>query len=258
MVDVTRGQRTTRDPNVVTAMLAPATSHGGWVTITPVTRPDLAVRCEMTTGVTRSGVGAVWEDVTRPMRSTVAEYVGQQLERQAFTVLFEGEPAGDGEEPASVQPQVAALLALLLPLPGEYTPPVLNLDGPVQGRRGAQQWQLQSAEQNGEALRRAAEGYVWSVSYDVTFALWTSIAVVSNTPPPSPAAAADAAAAAAAPGGPPRAGGPARTYTVRKGDTLSRIAQQQLGAASRWRELATLNGLADPNRVFPGQVIRLP
>ncbi|CAM5718448.1 hypothetical protein SALBM135S_02759 [Streptomyces alboniger] len=37
---------------------------------------------------------------------------------------------------------------------------------------------------------------------------------------------------------------PSSTYTVRKGDTLSRIAAAQLGDAARWREIADLNGLS--------------
>lgn len=38
-----------------------------------------------------------------------------------------------------------------------------------------------------------------------------------------------------------------RLYTVRAGDTLSRIAERELGNANRWREIATLNGDVIPN-----------
>lgn len=50
------------------------------------------------------------------------------------------------------------------------------------------------------------------------------------------------------------------TYTVQKGDTLSHIAQRELGKASRWRELyeANRDQLDDPDRIRPGQVLRLP
>lgn len=48
-----------------------------------------------------------------------------------------------------------------------------------------------------------------------------------------------------------------REYTVKSGDTLWKIAQAQLGAGSRYREIMTLNGLTSET-VYPGQVLRLP
>ena len=51
-----------------------------------------------------------------------------------------------------------------------------------------------------------------------------------------------------------------RTYTVKKGDTLSEIAQEQLGKASRYPEIFEMNKpmLKDPDKIYPGQVLRLP
>jgi LysM repeat protein len=45
--------------------------------------------------------------------------------------------------------------------------------------------------------------------------------------------------------------------TVQQGDTLSGIAQQQLGDAARYPELATLNGISNADLINPGQVIRI-
>ena len=51
-----------------------------------------------------------------------------------------------------------------------------------------------------------------------------------------------------------------RTYVVRKGDTLSGIAEAELGDRERWRELFEINRamLDDPDRIEPGQVLQLP
>lgn len=49
-----------------------------------------------------------------------------------------------------------------------------------------------------------------------------------------------------------------RTYTVKKGDTLQRIAVQQLGSAGRWREIADLNKIRDPKKIKVGQKLKLP
>lgn len=51
---------------------------------------------------------------------------------------------------------------------------------------------------------------------------------------------------------------PATTYTVRSGDTLSSIAKSRLGDADRWRDIATLNKLTDPNKLVVGQTLKLP
>ncbi len=53
---------------------------------------------------------------------------------------------------------------------------------------------------------------------------------------------------------------PPRLYTVRRGDTLSKIAERELGNANRWREIFELNRdvIEDPDEIFPGQVLVLP
>jgi nucleoid-associated protein YgaU len=52
----------------------------------------------------------------------------------------------------------------------------------------------------------------------------------------------------------------AQTYTVVQGDTLSHIAQRVYGKASRWQAIfdANRDQLDDPDRILPGQVLRLP
>lgn len=55
--------------------------------------------------------------------------------------------------------------------------------------------------------------------------------------------------------------GPQATfYTVKSGDTLGKIAKEQYGDASRYQELFEANRpmLDDPDRIYPGQVLRVP
>lgn len=49
-------------------------------------------------------------------------------------------------------------------------------------------------------------------------------------------------------------------YTVKKGDTLSQIAQDQYGDANRYPEIFDANRdiLIDPDRIRPGQVLSIP
>lgn len=50
------------------------------------------------------------------------------------------------------------------------------------------------------------------------------------------------------------------TYTIQKGDTLSAIAKQHYGEASAWKILFEANRdvLDDPDRIYPGQEIKIP
>lgn len=69
---------------------------------------------------------------------------------------------------------------------------------------------------------------------------------VTGGPAATPAAAAPAAAE--------------KTYTVQPGDTLSAIAKAHLGNASAYMKIFDLNKdqLTDPDKIKPGQVLRLP
>ncbi len=49
-----------------------------------------------------------------------------------------------------------------------------------------------------------------------------------------------------------------REYTVKSGDTLGKIAKSVLGSAGKWRILADLNNLSNPNRLKVGQLLKIP
>src|SRR5207253_3923639 len=52
----------------------------------------------------------------------------------------------------------------------------------------------------------------------------------------------------------------ASTYTVKPGDSLSKIAKHELGDANAYMEIFNLNRdqLSDPDKIQPGQVLRIP
>jgi len=54
--------------------------------------------------------------------------------------------------------------------------------------------------------------------------------------------------------------GQSKFHTVVKGDTLSAIAQKHLGNASKYQAIFEANRpmLSDPNKIYPGQVLRIP
>ncbi|GAW29589.1 LysM peptidoglycan-binding domain-containing protein, partial [Carboxydocella sp. ULO1] len=53
---------------------------------------------------------------------------------------------------------------------------------------------------------------------------------------------------------------PFKTYTVKPGDSLWKIAKKVLGDGSRWREIYNKNKSVigkDPNKLKPGQILRI-
>jgi nucleoid-associated protein YgaU len=98
---------------------------------------------------------------------------------------------------------------------------------------------------------------------------WTEIAAINNVQPERlkvgmqlklPAGGAAAAPDVlvrneAAPASAPKSG---KSYNVRPGDSLSKIASVQLGSANRHGEILAMNPGLDPARLRPGQTLRMP
>jgi nucleoid-associated protein YgaU len=81
------------------------------------------------------------------------------------------------------------------------------------------------------------------------------INVGAAEPAPQPAAE---PATENVPGAPAAGGG--RTYTVKSGDTLWKIAQEMYGNGSRYMKIfeANTDKLENPDRIFPGQELVIP
>jgi nucleoid-associated protein YgaU len=112
---------------------------------------------------------------------------------------------------------------------------------------------IRTIEMQGTKLLLRAE----APSADVKNAVWDEIKKVDPT-------YADLSAdisVGAGQGGP--AGGvsaPAGSYTVKKGDTLSKISKQFYGDANAYKKIfdANRDQLKDPDKIQPGQVLRIP
>lgn len=51
-----------------------------------------------------------------------------------------------------------------------------------------------------------------------------------------------------------------KTYTVKKGDSLSKIAKQVYGDAGKWKAIHAANGdkIPNPDLIYPGQELNIP
>jgi len=97
----------------------------------------------------------------------------------------------------------------------------------------------------GTVASEAEKNEIWTAIKTIPTWQQDIVADIQVTPSAAPAAAAAPAA---------------RTYTVKAGDTLSAIAKAQLGSASAYMKIFELNKdqLSDPDKIKPGQVLRLP
>ena len=57
-----------------------------------------------------------------------------------------------------------------------------------------------------------------------------------------------------------KGGAAGQTYTVKAGDTLSKIAKEHLGNANAYMDIFNANKdqLSDPDKISPGQVLKIP
>jgi nucleoid-associated protein YgaU len=87
--------------------------------------------------------------------------------------------------------------------------------------------------------------------------IWDAIKTVADWPKEIVADIQASAKAGAATASAPAAGS---TYTVVQGDTLSKIAQELLGKASAYTKIfeANRDQLSDPDKIKPGQVLKIP
>jgi nucleoid-associated protein YgaU len=51
-----------------------------------------------------------------------------------------------------------------------------------------------------------------------------------------------------------------RIYEVVSGDSLSKIAKREYGDANKWKKIFEANTdlIKDPNKIFPGQKLKIP
>lgn len=101
---------------------------------------------------------------------------------------------------------------------------------------------------NGTVTSEDEKNQIWNALKTVPDYATDVIADIRVVAPP--AGATSAAAAAPAP----------KTYTVQAGDTLSAIAKEHLGSASAYTKIFEANRdvLTDPDKIKPGQVLKIP
>jgi nucleoid-associated protein YgaU len=119
-----------------------------------------------------------------------------------------------------------------------------KFDGSAQERDGKLYW-------SGSVKSEAEANEIWNAIKTIPDWRNDIVADIKVTGGGAAAGAGAGAAGAAAAG---------RTYTVKAGDTLSAIAKEHLGSANAYMKIfeANRDQLTDPDKIKPGQVLKIP
>lgn len=169
-----------------------------------------------------------WEEVTRPLRRSFVRWAGPSAFGQTIQLLFDG--WGDNR---SVQSSLDTLLRMARPR-ADDPPPILTIAGPalILGGPG---WVI-SELTFGDAIRDTKGALLRQVVTVSLLQKGTNDLIRIRG----------------------RGGTGQATHTVKKGETIQKIAAEKLGDASRWTDIAKLNGIRDPRSLQVGKILRIP
>lgn len=229
------------------------------ITLTCANPPIVVSALRGQTAPVNTGGYSGWTTIQRPRRKSLTEWDGIEPLTVVLSLLFDG-VATD----TSISDDIIRLERMARPPSQGAEPPIVRVTGAAP--HTDLDWVIAQPD-GGDGLEFDPDP-IWSrngyrTRQEVTVHLLEYVADdrLAEAPAAERArrAAAHAAAAAAKKAGVKTGQAPrAKVYTVKAGDTLSTIAARLLGSYKRWPEIATLNGLRDPNRVTVGQTLRLP
>lgn len=192
-----------------------------------------------------SGYGG-WQEVTRPRKKALTEWQGRSPKRMILNIIVDNFQDG-----VSVEPFVRNLEQMAEPYRPTGQPPVIRVDGAVPKRDT--EWVIEELAW-GTAEYHQVQGYRIRQAAEIKLIEYVEDELVKVVSPARAARERQQRARTTK----PRRPAPTARYTVKRGDTLSRIAARELNDARRWREIAKLNNLRDPDNLRVGMQLRMP
>jgi hypothetical protein len=189
-----------------------------------------------------SGYGG-WTTTQRARRVSLTEWQGKDPLKMDVPILFDGLADKDGQEIA-----ITTLSHMALPASEGSEPPVIAIDGPGVPEPGPQDWVIEGIDwgsnvvfdfnDNGFMVRMRQDAVVHLLQYvsDDRIA-FKNVTLGSAT----------------------KRGWP-KSYTVKSGDTLQKIAARKdiYHDSTKWSKIATANGLRGSKPLKVGTKLRIP
>lgn len=205
----------------------------------------LSVTVTLGDGYAVPTLDAGWQTLTRLRRTSTTDYAGGAPITHTIPFVLDGTSRG-GQD--SVETPMSRLYAIMLNRVGAFgQPQVFTLRGvpvPFFNRL----WVLTDISVSSE-MRRNTDGHRIQVVGSIALLEYVGASIILSSPVQKHKAKAKSTA-----GG----GSSVRYYTVKRGDTLEKIAALEYHQASKWRLIAQANNLRDPNSIQPGQRLKIP
>lgn len=208
--------------------------------------------------VVTAGYGG-WSRVARPKRGALTEWVGRDALSVEIDFLLDNFGTGtdlvpgtlDVDQNAEVEAACQILDELAGVEAGDPEPPLLRLMGKPQGiiphdasRASQNKWFIETLTWDKELARYNNSGNRTRAGGTMTMTVHSADDRLSERASRNKKAK----------------GGHRKTYIVKKGDTLRKIAARKdvYGDASKWKKIATANKIRDPKHLVVGKKLKIP
>jgi hypothetical protein len=181
-----------------------------------------------------------WDIVTRPRKVGLTQWNGREPFQMDIPILFDGFHGDNGQEI-----EISKLSRMALP-GGDDEPPIVKIKGPGVPDPGPDNWVIRD-------ISWGTQKVMWAYNDAGVMTRMRQDAVVHVMEHVAPDRAAFAKLASKG-----NQGAWPKHYTVKKGDTLSKIAAKFYKNSKKWKKIADANNIRDPKSLKVGRRLVIP